>query len=71
MNRLVSWLRSTGLGLMMVVAGQAQGALPLAVPGQGELPSLANMLEQVNPAVVNIATSAQTSYRNPLFEDPL
>jgi S1-C subfamily serine protease len=28
------------------------------------------MLEGVNPAVVNIATSAKASYRNPLFEDP-
>ena len=45
-------------------------ALPGQVPGQGALPSLADMLEEVNPAVVNIATSARASYRNPLFEDP-
>lgn len=53
-----------------LLAGQAQAALPSHVPGSGPLPSLADMLERVNPAVVNIATSAQTSYRNPLFEDP-
>lgn len=43
-------------------------ALPVAVPEQGPLPSLADMLERVNPAVVNIATS--TRARNPLLEDP-
>ena len=56
--------------LALMVSAGAQAALPLSVPGEGQLPSLANMLERVNPAVVNIATSAQTSYRNPLFEDP-
>ena len=45
-------------------------ALPLGVPGQGQLPSLADMLEEVNPAVVNIRTSARATYRNPLFDDP-
>ena len=56
--------------LALMASAGAQAALPLSVPGEGQLPSLANMLERVNPAVVNIATSAQTSYRNPLFEDP-
>ncbi len=45
-------------------------ALPTGITGKGGIPSLADMLEAVNPAVVNIATSAQTSHRNPLFEDP-
>lgn len=56
--------------LLMVFGLASHAALPIAVPGSGQLPSLADMLEDVNPAVVNIATSAQASYRNPLFEDP-
>ncbi|CAK9070377.1 Probable periplasmic serine protease do/HhoA-like, partial [Durusdinium trenchii] len=34
------------------------------------LPSLAPMLEQVSPAVVNIATTTRVRQRNPLLEDP-
>jgi serine protease Do/serine protease DegQ len=56
-----------GLGLSLTCA---HAALPTAVPGQAPLPSLADMLEGVNPAVVNIATSARSTYRNPLFDDP-
>ena len=48
----------------------AQAALPLATPGDGKLPSLADMLENVNPAVVNIATYTTVSSSNPLLEDP-
>ena len=44
--------------------------LPHAVPGQGSLPTLADMLEGVNPAVVNIATFATVRSRNPLLDDP-
>lgn len=58
------------LFLSAAVSMPVHAALPIGVPGQGGLPSLADMLERVNPAVVNIATSARTSYRNPLFEDP-
>ena len=68
-------LKRMVLFIGLLVAGVLGGlpvsaALPGAVPGQGELPTLADMLEGVNPAVVNIATSAKTAYRNPLFEDP-
>lgn len=62
--------RVTIAGLLVFGCCGVQAALPLTVPGDGRLPSLANMLEKVNPAVVNIATSARTTYRNPLFEDP-
>ncbi len=48
----------------------ARAALPFAVPGQGELPSLADMLEGVNPAVVNIATYTTVKVSNPLLDDP-
>ncbi len=54
--------------LLTTVAGRA--ALPLKVDGQ-ELPSLAPMLEEITPAVVNIATEGRIQLRqNPLFNDP-
>jgi Do/DeqQ family serine protease len=60
------------VAMMLVVSTQhVSAALPISVPEQGELPSLAPMLEKVNPAVVNISTfsKAQSSY-NPLLNDP-
>jgi len=54
----------------MVAAGAARAGMPQAQSGQ-ELPSLAPMLEQVTPAVVNIATEGHVEIRtNPLFNDP-
>ena len=49
--------------LLLLAAGSTHSALPI------ELPSLAPMLDRVNPAVVNIATSI-TVVRNPLLNDP-
>ncbi len=49
---------------------QAQAALP-AFDSEGEpLPSLAPMLKDVNPAVVNIATYTKQEANNPLLNDP-
>lgn len=48
----------------------AWAALPGEVPDSGVLPSLAPMLEQTSPAVVNIATYTTVEVRNPLLEDP-
>ena len=62
----------SGMALIMTLLhlGSAQAALPRAVGGQ-EVPSLAPMLEQVTPAVVNIATEGRVQVRqNPLFADP-
>ena len=48
----------------------ANGALPQEIDGE-ELPSLAPMLENVTPAVVNIATEGRVKQRqSPLFSDP-
>ncbi len=48
----------------------AQAALPRSA-GDKELPSLAPMLDEVTPAVVNIATEGRVRTRqNPLFADP-
>ena len=57
------------------VAPVAYAALPLVLPGgAGEadvaLPSLADMLERTNPAVVNIATRTTVVERNRLLADP-
>ncbi len=47
-----------------------QAALPLEIDGEN-LPSLAPMLEQATPAVVNIATEGRIKQQlNPLFSDP-
>jgi Do/DeqQ family serine protease len=55
----------TGLAL----SASAQAMLPSVDPQGEPLPSLAPMLEKVNPAVVNIATYA-TRENNPLLNDP-
>ena len=55
---------------LLLLAPSTWAALPLK-DSQGEpLPSLAPMLEQVNPAVVNISTFATRSVYNPLLNDP-
>ena len=54
----------------MSVTVPAGAALPLELPGGQAMPTLALMLERVNPAVVNIATSTTVPVRNSLFEDP-
>src|SRR3990172_7678800 len=65
--RLTTWF--TGL-LLLSITHMAQAALPLAADGE-ELPSLAPMLDQVTPAVVNIATEGRVQLRqNPLLDDP-
>ena len=47
----------------------AQAALPPVVDGQ-PLPSLAPVLEQVTPSVVNVYTRTRVRVRSPLMEDP-
>jgi Do/DeqQ family serine protease len=48
----------------------APAALPLADSSGRALPSLAPMLKQVDPAVVNIATYSTQRIYNPLLNDP-
>ena len=71
---LKTWILNLCYGITLiaalVVTGPARAALPGAVEGQ-ELPSLAPMLEQVTPTVVNVATEGRVQVRqNPLFSDP-
>jgi len=56
--------------LLVVLTGQSQAALPVAVNGQS-LPSLAPMLERATPAVVNISTRGKTSVQSSILSDPL
>lgn len=56
--------------VLSLISSSVQAVLPLYADGK-ELPSLAPMLEQVTPAVVNIATEGKVQVRlNPLFSDP-
>lgn len=48
----------------------ASAALPVVDSSGQPLPSLAPMLKQVNPAVVNISTFATQEIYNPLLQDP-
>jgi len=56
--------------LLGLVCSQAQAAIPSFI-GKQALPSLAPILEQVTPAVVNIATTNMAQRgENPLLNDP-
>ncbi|GJM10687.1 MAG: heat-shock protein [Lysobacteraceae bacterium] len=55
--------------MMLLVASFAHAALPAAVAGQ-PLPSLAPILENVMPAVVNVHTRTRVQVRSPLLADP-
>lgn len=55
--------------LSLLVSGAALAQLPAVVAGQ-RLPSLAPMLADVTPAVVNIAVEVRTPEANPLLADP-
>lgn len=56
--------------LPLLLSGVASAALPVQDGSGRELPSLAPMLKQVNPAVVNISTYATQDIYNPLLNDP-
>ncbi len=61
--------------LLIVVFGltltlPALGSWPLADAQGRELPSLAPLLEEVSPSVVNISTHATRTVQNPLMNDP-
>jgi Do/DeqQ family serine protease len=69
-------VRNTGLilsvlvVLLLAIHTPGNTALPVKIADK-ELPSLAPMLENVTPAVVNIATEGRIQLRqNPLFSDP-
>ncbi len=59
----------TGL-LVIIISFPTFASWPQRDSEGRELPSLAPMLEEVNPAVVNIATFATREEQNPLLNDP-
>ncbi len=67
-NRLKSLLL---LALLYTSLNAAQAGLPFSDSQGKNLPTLAPMLKQATPAVVNIATAGTVQVReNPLFSDP-
>jgi serine protease Do/serine protease DegQ len=58
------------LAVFWLPGSTLQAALPGSLPDGQTLPSLAPMLDQVTPAVVNISTYTTVQVRNPLLEDP-
>ncbi len=69
MTQLTS--RLLWLGAFILLTLNAYAALPNHWFGNGEMPSLAPMLDESKPAVVNIATQSQVPVRdNPLLNDP-
>ncbi len=69
MKRMLFSVLATAL-VMASPSGHALAALPTQVQGE-ELPTLAPMLEQVIPGVVNIAAEGRVRARDPFFDDPL
>ncbi|HSQ03898.1 MAG TPA: Do family serine endopeptidase, partial [Burkholderiales bacterium] len=65
-----TWLaRFVGLVALMALAGPVRSAVPL-LDGHG-LPTLAPLVNQVTPAVVNISVATRSPMEdNPLFRDP-
>ncbi len=69
MKTALSWLIALLTGLTLSAVSYA--ALPAVDTGGKPFPSLAPMLKNVNPAVVNISTySTQRNRYNPLLNDP-
>src|SRR6056297_769736 len=69
MSQLSRWIVLLMLSCCML-SGTASASLPAAVDGQ-PLPSLAPILEDVTPAVVNISTRTRVQVRtSPFFDDP-
>jgi serine protease DegQ len=61
----------TILSLALVwFSGQVFAALPIAIDGE-PLPSLAPVLKEVTPSVVNVYTKTRVRVRSPLLDDPV
>jgi serine protease Do/serine protease DegQ len=58
-------------GLLCAAPFPVPAAVPWQVLNSQGVPSLAPLLEKINPAVVNIATRGTTEVRNPLMDHPL
>ena len=64
-------LAGLGFAVAVLVSPVATGTLSALIQG-GELPSLAPMLEEVQPAIVNISTTTKIDYDDhPILRNPL
>ncbi len=63
-------LLSGALLALCLASGNALAALPAADSQNQPLPTLAPMIEQAMPAVVNISTRGRVAMQNPLLNDP-
>ena len=61
--------RASAFFILILIAGPAMAVLPVAVDGQ-PLPSLAPVLKDVTPSVVNVYTQTRVRVRSPLLDDP-
>ncbi|MCG2672591.1 trypsin-like peptidase domain-containing protein [Bradyrhizobium sp. GCM10023182] len=68
--RAVRWLSLAMLVLTLTVSQPAAGQIPDLKTG-GSLPTLAPLVRQVTPAVVNISVHGRVREDNPLYRDPL
>jgi Do/DeqQ family serine protease len=67
---LRSFTAAFAIALIAVLPTRSHATLPPVVNGQ-PLPSLAPMLQNVTPAVVNISTKTRVRVNNPFFDDPV
>jgi len=70
-NRFPHWLTALLLAVFIGgLPGASDAATPLAGTAQ-PMPSLAPMLQNVTPTVVNISTRTRVRVRDPYFDDPM
>jgi serine protease DegQ len=70
-SRPSRWLAAAFVAVLGgALSAPGHAGLPPAVDGQ-PMPSLAPMLAQVTPAVVNISTKTRVAVRDPYFDDPV
>ena len=67
--RAIAPLRAIATLLALLTASACLAAIPL-LDGRGNPPTLAPLISEVTPAVVNIATVSRSQETNPLFRDP-
>lgn len=64
------YARFIAFAVMVFTAVSVQAKIPAELLGNDGVPSLASVIERVNPAVVNIAICTANSESNPLMADP-
>ena len=70
MKRSFKWpINLVSFVTLVLVAKISLAGLPVAIDGES-LPSLAPVLEQVTPSVVNVYTQTRVRVRSPLMDDP-